>query len=276
MICPYCKHHNPEGNALCEDCGASLEPEPEPATSTGHRGSTVTAVTAVKIAAPRVRTTIPHTNIVLGDGEKVWREYPVAQLRKKKQGLGTLFVTDSRLVFHVRASGKRTGRVSELIQETKVDQVTGLGAYVSRQPSRFLMLVSFLLGLFALASLVRGSGPGFIVFALLCGGAIWATVFLANKRRKVGLRVWSSLSQPTAIGFGDFGQHGFIANVLSGLFGPLYDLFQAKTAFDVLLGYATQEADDVIAELGALVIDLQSKGSLAETHWGVSGVAATS
>jgi hypothetical protein len=135
------------------------------------------------------------------------------------------------------------------------------------------MLISFLLGLFAVASLVRGNVFGFFLFGVLCGGAIWMTVFLANKRRQVGVRVWSSLSQPSAIGFGDFGELGFIAKVLSGLLGPVYDLFQAKTAFDVLFGYATPEADDVIAELGALVIDLQSKGSLAETHWGVGGVS---
>ena len=61
MNCPDCQHSNPEGNTLCEDCGASLELKPDPIGNAGQRGSTVTAVTAVKVTAPKVRTTIPHT-----------------------------------------------------------------------------------------------------------------------------------------------------------------------------------------------------------------------
>jgi hypothetical protein len=275
MNCPNCSHTNPETHGFCENCGAPLEAHPVPiAKLQGQRGS---AATLTKASGPGIRTVIPGTPVILGDGEKVWREYPVTQLRTREQGLGTLYVTDSRVIFLARTKGRGTQRDSALIQETQVDKITGLSAYVSNRVSLFWLLASFYFGLSSLISLFVRSKVAFIVFAILCGGAIWILIHRASKLRGVGVRIHSGSSNTSPIGFGDFGEgRGFIGRVLSQVLGPVVPFFQMKSAFDVLIGRPTADADRVISELGALIIDLQSKGSLAETHWGVGTTSSSS
>lgn len=273
MNCPNCSHANPETHGFCEHCGAPLATQAEPIGQPlpRQRGGTATVA---KDSRPGIRTFIPGTPVILGDGEKVWRTYPVTQLRTIEQGLGTLYVTDSRLIFLARAKGNGTRRGSTLIQETQVGQITGLSAYVSRRMSIFWLLATIVLGFVTLASLFIRVPVAFLFFGLLFGGALWVLVSGAAKRGGVGVRIHSGSSSHSPIGFGDFGERqGFISRAFSQALGPIHSLFQMKTAFDVLFGYPTQYAETVISELGALIIDLQSKGSLAGTHWGVDTTA---
>src|SRR2546426_7828732 len=156
MNCPNCSHANPETHGFCEHCGGPLatyaEPIGEPPPRQQGR-----AATLAKDSGARIRTFIPGTPVILGDGERLWRTYPVTQLRTIEQGLGTLYVTDSRLIFLARAKGMGTRRGSTLIQETQVKQITGLSAYVSRRMSLFWLIASIILGFFSLGSLLTGS-----------------------------------------------------------------------------------------------------------------------
>ena len=42
---------------------------------------------------------------------------------------------------------------------------------------------------------------------------------------------------------------------------------RAQTAFDVIFGRPGQDSDRLITELGALILDLQTRGQLAADYW---------
>jgi len=65
-------------------------------------------------------------------------------------------------------------------------------------------------------------------------------------------------------------QRGAIGQFIHNLLTPFLALMGVYDAFDVLLGFPGQDAETVIAELGALVFDIQTRGNLAGTHWGVA------
>ena len=208
---------------------------------------------------------------MLGDGETVWREYQVSQLRTREIGEGTLFITDARVVFYARARGRGTQRASALVQQTKLGDITGLTAYVSRRLSLAWMLIAIALG-FALIGAVSGqSWKTAIVLAVLLALAALMLVRGAARRGTVGVLIHSGATQQSPISFGQFGeQRGAFGQLLHSLVAPILSLLGVYTAFDVLVGFPGQDAEQVIAELGALVFDLQSRGSLAGTHWGVA------
>jgi hypothetical protein len=259
MKCSACGRDNPPHNAFCEQCGADLR------------------VGATEGGAPTVATQqdsgpllIPGTSIALGDGEKVWRQYSVTRLRTLEQGQGMLYVTDSRVIFLARARGRGSQRASALIQETKLQHISGLSAYVSRKLSLFWIGATAVLGFSTIAALFSRSWLFFAFFLILTSGCVWALFGGAAKRGGVGVRIHSGATQASPIAFGEFGEsQGVVGGLLSGVAAPLQALFQSATAFDVLLGFPGQDAEKMISELGALIIDLQSKGSLAGTHWGV-------
>jgi hypothetical protein len=264
MRCSSCGHENPPSNAFCERCGADLR-----FTDVETSGVAYPAVPEERLVGP---TSIPGTSIALGDGETVWRTYPVTQLRTREQGQGTLFVTDSRVIFLARARGGGTRRGSALVQETKLEHITGLSAYVSRSASMFWIVLATAFALFTIVGLLFDRWGAAIFYGILTAGAIALLVRSAAKRGTVGVRIQSGSTQASPIGFGAFGEEvrgGFLRSMFRAISARLLSLFGIYTAFDVLMGFPTPDAERVISELGALIIDLQSKGSLAGTHWGV-------
>lgn len=236
--------------ALSEQAPVALNAQPP---SAGHSASSVNH--------------IDGTLIALGDGERVWREYEVTQLRRREQGQGKLYVTDSRVIFFANARGRASTRASFLIQETKLDQVTGLSAYVSRKVSVFWFVATILLGLGALLQLTRGSSTAGVVLLVLTAGAAYPLVRGAHRRGHVGVQIHSGASQASPIEFGEVNDSQ--SRGLGSLARRFVSLFSAPTAFDVVVGIPADDAERVISELGALIIDLQSKGSLAAARWGV-------
>jgi len=215
--------------------------------------------------------TLPGTTLLLGDGELVWRQYRVSQLRKREQGEGTLYVTDARVVFYARAKGRATQRASALVQQTKLGDVTGLTAYVSHRISLAWLATALLLALLFLVSFLNQSWVWVVIFGLLLAGAVAMLVQGAAKRGSVGVQIQSNATQQSPIGFGQFGeQHGLVGQILHNFAAPFMTLIGVHTAFDVLVGFPGEDAEKVIAELGALIFDLQSRGNLAGTHWGVA------
>ena len=181
-----------------------------------------------------------------------------------------LFVTDSRVVFYARARGRGTQRPSALVQQTKLEQITGLAAYVSRRLSLALLIGTFVLGLITLGFVGIRSWLLAIISAALTAGGVIMLARGAAKRGNVGVIIHSGTSQASPISFGQFGeQRSAIGNLIHALLAPWLALFGVFTAFDVLVGFPGQDSDQIIAELGALIFDLQTRGDLAGTHWRV-------
>ncbi len=270
MECSICESEFAEGDAFCQGCGASLPTEPAEPGTPRIGGATITSASLA--SAPMVTAgTVPGTPLLLGDGELVWRQYRVSQLRKREQGEGILYVTDARVVFYAQAKGGATQRASALVQQTKLGDVTGLTAYVSHRISLAWFATALLLALLFLVSFRNQSWVQVVIFGLLLAGAVAMLVLGAAKRGSVGVQIQSNATQQSPIGFGQFGeQHGLIGTILHNLAAPFMTLIGVHTAFDVLVGFPGEDAEKVIAELGALIFDLQSRVNLAGTHWGVA------
>ncbi len=222
--------------------------------------------TAQAVVAPP-GTTLPGSPIRLGDGERVLRQYRAVQLRSRKRGEGTLYVTDARIVFFARAQGRGTQRASSLVQQTRLEDVSGLQAFVSRRTNLLLILFTGFTALFTLISLATGAIPFFFVFLVLtviAGAAIFGG---AAQRGRAGVKIQARQAQ-NAMGFGSFeNQRGGLETLLTLFIFPLLLLLRAQNAFDVLLGRPGEDTDLLIAELGALVLDLQTRGELATDYW---------
>jgi hypothetical protein len=211
----------------------------------------------------------------MGDGERLWKRYRAVQLRTRKQGEGTFFVTDARVVFFARAQGRGTQRESALVQQTKLEHITGLASYVSRRISLALVILTVLLALVTIGFVAARDWRLAIIFGALTAGCLILLFGGAARRGSVGVLIHSDATQASPISFGQFGdQRSAIGNLIHALFAPLLALFGVFTAFDVLVGFPGEDSDRIIAELGALIFDLQTRGDLAESHWGPVGPTA--
>jgi zinc-ribbon domain len=259
--CPNCGADVDEQSTFCKMCGYAIK--------TATRVVTDDEKQTQDYSQAESPGTISGTSIVLGDGERIWREYAVTQLRRREQGEGKLYVTDFRVIFFATARGRAgTRRGSTMIQETKLDQVTGLSAYVARKFSFFWLLVTAIFGLGTLFQLLRGGGAALLVFLVLTAGAAYLLFRSVQLSGSVGVSIHSGASQASPIEFGQVnksGEGGWFSDARSAI----GSLLGRPTAFDVSFGIPGEDADKVISELGALIIDLQSKGSLAAERWGV-------
>jgi hypothetical protein len=213
--------------------------------------------------------TLPGTTILLSDHEIIWRNYRVVDLPRKK-GEGNLFVTDSRVVFYARAKGRGTQRPSKLVQQTKLEDITGVAIYVSRRIGLGLITAAVL---FLLLAVVAGAARSVLLSILsivVTLGCVVALVAGGAQHGSVGVTIHSRATQTSPIRFGRFGQHrGIIASLANTLNAPLRAIFGVFTAIDVPYGHPGQDADQLVSELGALILDLQTRGSLAGGHWQV-------
>jgi hypothetical protein len=212
---------------------------------------------------------LPGSPILLGYQERILRQYGAVQLRNRAHGEGILYVTDSRVVFYAKAKGRGTQRGSTLIQQTKVADITGMTAYVSRRVSLvlfFLTCVFFLFGLFTFFIL----RPVAILWFILAAICVIALVSGAAKRGSTGVIISSRDDGHSPISFGTFQtRRGFIGSLTAAIGGPLFSVFGIFTVFDVLDGYPGRDSAQIISELGALILDIQTRGDLAYNHYSV-------
>ena len=212
---------------------------------------------------------LPGSSILLGYQERLLRQYAAVQLRTREKGEGTLYVTDSRVVFYAQAKGRGTQRGSMLMQQTNVADITGLTAFVSRRVSIGLFLLTCICLLFALSSLlvVPPVALLWLALAVIC---IIALVRGAARRGNTGVIIYSRADGHSPISFGTFDtRRGLIGSLAQALGGPFLALFGVFTVFDVLVGFPGQDSNQVINELGALILDLQTRGNLAFEHYGI-------
>ena len=218
------------------------------------------------VASPPV---LPGSPIRLSQQERVLRQYAAVQLRSRSKGEGTLYVTDSRVIFYATAKGRGTQRGSMLMQQTNVADITGVTAFTSRRISLGLIFLTALFALFTVSTLLVAP-----VFALLWLIAtvvcVIALIGGAARRGSTGVTIFSRNDGSSPINFGTFGaQRGWIGSLAQTFGGPFLAVFGVFTVFDVLVGHPGQDSYQIITELGALILDLQTRGDLAYEYYGI-------
>ena len=220
--------------------------------------------------------------VALAHGEVVKRVYVLGRVQRSLGWVqGTLVVTDVRVLYRAEAVN-RVSR-STLNKEIHLKDVKGVGLATRKGMSAaglgvwlFGSFISFWLvlfvggGLSVFSSLGSGysTGPswGWLLFLLL----IWAVVvggiyYLRRKASLVVLSVFSSdiEASPIAVtgSVGKSGGHGFLALFASPLILLLerFGIIGAEAAAD---NADLDSMRAVYAELGAVIMDLQSRGAL--------------
>jgi hypothetical protein len=275
MNCSSCGSVMLPGQRFCDACGVGVPEEPAADRNSAAFVGADTYSGGMDdgpASGPGAIGTLPGTPILLGDGEVLWRQYSAVQLRTREQGEGMIFVTDARVVLYARARGRGTQRPSALVQQVKLQHVTAVTALVSRRISLLLIVLTVLFGLAAIGSLAAHEVLWAIIFAAITAFCVWRIVQGAAKRGTVGVSIHGG-SDGVPIAFGQGSRTGRIAMMIKILVPAwLYRMIGVFTAVDVLNeGEPGIDTDRLIAELGALIFDLQSRGNLADTHWGVVG-----
>jgi hypothetical protein len=282
---------------FCEDCGNPVDMADRPSPSVPDREFSMTgAVTPVPVPElPRWPETAPvspapdvagldsagpngaapgapvlrGSPIRLGFGEVVWRQYEAVRLRRRSRGTGTLYVTDARVVFYAWAKGRGPQRDSALVQQVRLADVTGYATWRSYHLSTPLMVIALGLSFLTLITLFTIPPLALVWLALL--GICIAIMFTdAAQRASSGVTIYARDAAQSAVSFGGVGQrHPIIDLAMRFLFFPALLFFRSRTAFDVLLGRPGEDSSAIIAELGALIMDLQTRGTLAGGYWQV-------
>ena len=210
--------------------------------------------------------------------ETILKTYEAVQLRtpwfKRKRGQGTLYVTDARLVFYAWVYPRGTQRASWLLQQTKLEDISGLSVYVSRRISLGLLVLTIFFGLSTIGTLLTLLLPFAFIFAILTVICAVALVRDAAKRGSVGVDINTRDDGTSPISFGHGTRLGFIDTVMRILMLPIMIFVHSYSAFDVVAGDPAEDADRLVHELGALILDLQTRGTLAYEHWGITEAAA--
>ena len=220
--------------------------------------------------------------ITLAHGEVVKRVYELGRIQRMWGWVqGTLIVTDTRVLYRAEAHNKLNR--STLNKEIHLKDVRGVGLTTRRGMSAaglgawllggFLsfFVVLFFSGALSMASSFNSyggdSGTSFWLFLLIL---LWAaaciTIFIIRRKASVVvLSIFSSDIEGSPISVtgvvGNSGGHGFLAM----LAGPLILLLERLGIIEA--GAAAESAEiesvrQVYGELGAVILDLQSRGAL--------------
>ena len=218
----------------------------------------------------------------LAHGEVIKRVHEVGRLERGSGWVeGTLVLTDSRILYRARA--KNFLNESTINREIQLADVNGLALSIRRGMSPAglvslvlgtmiaLVVIPLIGGIFSIFSSFgsgrSSSGGGLVVFLALL--VIAVAIYIGFQRAKavqVGLVIFAKDVGSSPISFsGSVGDAGGIGMILALLGMPLAVLLRVFGVFD-----ASEAADaaDVEAtralyeELGALILDLQSRGVL--------------
>lgn len=219
----------------------------------------------------------------LAHGEVVKRVYELGRIQRSLGWVqGTLVVTDVRVLYRAEAVN-RISR-STLNKEIHLKDVKGVGLAARRGMTAAGLgawivgsFISFFVALFigstlsSFSSIRSGyysSGPsyGWLFFLLLIWAVLVITIFVLRRRASfVVLSVLSSdiEGSPIAVtgSVGKSGGHGFLAL----LAWPMILILQKMGIIDADAAADNADLDSiraVYAELGAVILDLQSRGAL--------------
>ena len=301
MDCPSCGRQQDPSNKFCESCGAVIAPAEEPVsvdsmfvqtspTDTGTGGGSHTSYSGYPGAAhtaerpvvsspllppPGPVATPRPLNFRLAYGEQILKAYDAVVLRpglfKRQRGHGTLYVTDARVVFYAQVYPRGTQKASAVFQQTKLEDISGLSANVSRRLSLGLVVLTLAFGIATLGTLLTLLLPLTVLFGIITALLIMALVRDARRRGDVGVAINSREIGVSPIVFGhDPQERGFLDTMGRLLILPIAIFLRSYTAFDVMAGDPGDDANDLLHELGALIIDLQTRGTMAYPDWNIA------
>ena len=294
MNCPSCGRQQDPSNRYCETCGTLMSFDDDssdsrvmfeqpPAPDTAYRsfvGSAESPMPAPRAGgshqaprppgAARAPRALPFR---LAHGEQVLKNYDVVTLRpglfKRQRGHGTLFVTDARVVFYAQVYPRGTQKASSIFQQTKLEDISGLSAHVSRRISLGLVVLTLACGIATVVTLILF--PLAVLFAILT--VVFAIVLIRDASRggDVGVVINSRENDNSPIGFGHSPrQRGFLDQFGRLLIFPVALFLRSYSAWDVVAGDPADGAEALLHELGALIIDLQTRGTMAYSEWNIA------
>jgi hypothetical protein len=299
MDCPSCGRQQDPSNKYCDSCGTLIAPDEEavdsremfedPAppetvaidsTFTNFSGYPEAALTAERPAVSRQLAPPPNApaarkplSFRLAHGEQVLKEYHVVTLRtwlfRRQRGHGTLYVTDARVVFYAQVYPRGTQKASWIFQQTKLEDISGFAAHVSRRLSLGLVVLTLIFALLTIGTLFTVI-PLAVVFAIVTALLVIALVRDASRRGDVGVVINSRGDENSPIAFGHLPrQRGFLDALGRLLIFPIAIFLRSYTAFDVMAGDPGDNAGELLHEVGALIIDLQTRGTMAYPEWNI-------
>jgi hypothetical protein len=286
MNCTRCGALIMQDSSYCEGCGSPVDPDWAAADEHGApagesvpppRAGTFPAPPAPSIATAKPLDVLPGSPVRLANGERLRQTYEAVRLRRRRKGTGTLYVTDARVVFYAWAATRGVQQRSELVQEVSLQDIRGLSAYVTRQLSTLLVLLAFWFALATLATLFALALPLTLLFAILTSVCVALLFTPFGQHGYAGVVLHTRHVSQGAVTFGRIpaAMSGLAALLLSPLLLFMHVFFRAYTAFDVVVGEPGNDSSRVIAELGALIMDLQTRGEFAGENYGISAVGGS-
>jgi hypothetical protein len=283
MNCKRCGALIVQDSSFCEGCGSPVDPDwataDEPRASAGDsvpppRSGTFTAAAGSSTATAQPLGVLPGSPVRLANGERLCQTYEAVRLRNRRKGTGTLYVTDARVVFYAWALGRGIQQRSELVQEVSLQDIRGLSSYVTRQLRTLLVILAFWFALATLATLAALALPLTLLFAILTAGCIALLFTPFGQRGTAGVTLHTRFVSEGAVKFGGApaGTSGLVALLLSPLLLIVHVFLHSYTAWDVSFGRPGNDSEKIIAELGALIMDLNTRGKFAGENYGMSGV----
>jgi hypothetical protein len=189
---------------------------------------------------------------------------------RRTRGHGTLYVTDARVVFYAMVYPRGTQRQSWLLQQTKLEDISGLHADVSRKVSLGLLVLTVFFGLATIGTLLTLLLPLTVLFAILTVLAAALMMWDAARRGSVNVNIQARGYNASSITFGHLGGERYFDQLVRYLFFPFLFFVRFYAAGDVATGDPGRDADQLLHELGALILDLQTRGTMAYSYWGIT------
>lgn len=284
MTCAKCGQQVDQADSFCGYCGA-----PAAAPAGNSAGGIVLERSPVappppagpgqlgafrQVAPPSAARDSQPAMFRLAYDESVLKTYKTVQLRtgpfKRKRGEGTLFVTSTRVVFYASVEPRAAQRASWLLQQTRLEEISGMSVLVSRRLSPGLLMLTIFFALAAFGTLLTVVLiPLTFLFVIL---AVISLIFLvkdAASRGSIGVSIHSRENGHSPINVGH-GQSAGSVGMLGRVFlWPILLFIPTYSAIDVAFGSPAEDAARLVHELGALIIDLQTRGTMAYEHWGI-------
>jgi hypothetical protein len=270
-FCGHCGLRTAEPAQGADD-GIVLERSPAaspPPTAPGH-------LEVFQQVAPPGPSQVPRAPMFrLAYEESILKEYETVLLRtglfKRKRGQGTLYVTSARVVFYAWVNPRAAQRASWLLQQTKLEDISGISVNVSRRLSPGLVMLTLLFGLAALGTLLTVVLiPLTVLFVILAAISLAFLIRDASSRGSIGVSIHSRESGHSPINVGHSGRISTVGLLGRVFLWPILLFFPSYSAIDVAFGDPADDAEPLVLELGALIIDLQTRGTLAYEHWGIA------
>lgn len=289
MKCSGCGQQVDQSDSFCGYCGTAAPPSAGNSAANSAAGIVLERSPAAsapadsrpleefrQVAPPSANSAPRAPMFRLAQDESILKTYETVQLRtglfKRKRGQGTLYVTDSRIVFYAWTNPRGTQRASWLLQQTKLEDISGLSVHVSRRISTGLLALCIFFGLAAIGSTLFQIRLAFLFLILILISVI-ILIRDAAKRGAIGMAIHSRENGYSPIEFGNGGRIRFIDRIGRLFLLPILIFFPSYSALDVMYGDPAEDATQLVHEVGALIIDLQTRGSMAYEHWGIKAHA---